>query len=105
MSTLTLLREQIPANRRAYQVTVAIVVAALALLGLLVTLALGFGVSGLGAGLVLAVLVVGFAPGRGSEPLCATPAPRSPTRAAGPATTTWSRASARPPGCPSHGCT
>ena len=41
MSTLHLLREQIAANRRAYQVTVAIVVAALAVLGLLVTLVLG----------------------------------------------------------------
>ena len=62
-----LLREQIAANRRAYQVTVAIVVAALALLGLLVTLVLGLGVSGLGAGLGLAVLVVGFAPGLGER--------------------------------------
>jgi hypothetical protein len=70
LSTLTLLREQITANRRAYQVTVAIVVAALALFGLLVTLALGWG----------------------SGPPCATPAPRSPTRPAGPATPTWSRA-------------
>ena len=52
MSTLTLLREQIAANRRAYQVTVAILVATLALLGLLVTLALGLGVTGLGAGLL-----------------------------------------------------
>ena len=51
MSTLDLLREQIAANRRAYQVTVAIVVAALALFGLLVTLALGLGVTGLGVGL------------------------------------------------------
>ena len=38
MSTLHLLREQIAANRRAYQLTVAIVVAGLALFGLLVTL-------------------------------------------------------------------
>ena len=67
MSTLDLLREQIAANRRAYQVTVAIVVAALSLFGLLVTLALGLGVSGLGAGLGLAVLVVGFAPGVGER--------------------------------------
>jgi heat shock protein HtpX len=67
LSTLTLLREQIAANRRAYQVTVAIVVATLALLGLLVTLALGLGVTGLGAGLGLAVLVVGFAPGLGER--------------------------------------
>jgi heat shock protein HtpX len=67
LSTLALLREQIAANRRAYQVTVAIVVAALALFGLLVTLALGLGVSGLGAGLGLAVLVVGFAPGLGER--------------------------------------
>jgi heat shock protein HtpX len=67
LSTLHLLREQIAANRRAYQVTVAIVVAALALLGLLVTLVLGLGVSGLGAGLGLAVLVVGFAPGIGER--------------------------------------
>jgi heat shock protein HtpX len=63
LSTLALLREQIAVNRRAYQVTVAIVVAAPAVAGLLVTLALGLGVSGLGAGLGLAVLVVGFAPG------------------------------------------
>lgn len=67
MSTLHLLREQIAANRRAYQVTVAIVVAGLALLGLLVTLALGLGVSGLGAGLGLAVLVVALAPGLGER--------------------------------------
>jgi len=67
LSTLTLLREQIAANRRAYQVTVALVAAALALLGLLVTLALGLGVTGLGAGLGLAVLVVGFAPGLGER--------------------------------------
>jgi Zn-dependent protease with chaperone function len=60
-------QEQAADNRRAYQVTVAVVVTALALFGLLVTLALGFGVSGLGAGLVLAVLVVGFAPGRGER--------------------------------------
>ena len=62
-----LLREQIAANRRAYQFTVAIVVAVLALLGLLVTLVLGLGVTGLGAGLGLAVLVVGFAPGVGER--------------------------------------
>jgi heat shock protein HtpX len=43
VSTLVLLREQIAANRRAYQVTVALLVAALALAGLLVTLALGLG--------------------------------------------------------------
>jgi heat shock protein HtpX len=67
LSTLHLLREQIAANRRAYQVTVAIVVAGLALLGLLVTLALGLGVSGLGAGLGLAVLVVALAPGLGER--------------------------------------
>ena len=91
MSTLGLLREQIAANRRAYQLTVAIVVAGLALFGLLVTLVfglgvsglgaglglavfgllvtlvLGLGVSGLGAGLGLAVLVVGFAPGMGER--------------------------------------
>jgi heat shock protein HtpX len=67
LSTLVLLREQIAANRRAHQVTVAIVVAALAVAGLLVTLALGLGVSGLGAGLGLAVLVVGFAPGIGER--------------------------------------
>ncbi|HET8788682.1 MAG TPA: hypothetical protein VFO47_08030, partial [Actinomycetes bacterium] len=67
MSTLVLLREQIAANRRAYQVTVAVVVAALALFGLLVTLVLGLGVSGFGAGLGLAVLVVGFAPGVGER--------------------------------------
>jgi heat shock protein HtpX len=67
LSTLSLLREQIAGNRRAYQVTVAIVVAALAVFGLLVTLALGLGVSGLGIGLGLAVLVVGFAPGLGER--------------------------------------
>ena len=67
MSTLVLLREQIAANRRAYQVTVAIVVVGLALFGLLVTLALGLGVSGLGAGLGLAVLVVALAPGLGER--------------------------------------
>jgi heat shock protein HtpX len=67
LSTLELLREQIAANRHAYQVTVAVVVAGLAVGGLLVTLALGLGVSGLGAGLGLAVLVVGFAPGLGER--------------------------------------
>ena len=56
MSTLHLLREQIAANRRAYQVTVAIVVAGLALLGLLVTLALGLGVTGAFLGTGLSVL-------------------------------------------------
>jgi Zn-dependent protease with chaperone function len=60
-------QEQVAANRRAYRACVALVYGALGLLGLLVTLALGFGVSGLGAGLVLAVLVVGFAPGRGER--------------------------------------
>jgi heat shock protein HtpX len=67
LSTILLLREQITANRRAYQVTVALLVAALALFGLLVTLLLGLGVSGLGAGLGLAVLVVAFAPGVGER--------------------------------------
>src|SRR5215203_438872 len=67
LSTLHLLREQIAANRRAYQVTVAIVVVGLALFGLVVTLALGLGVSGLGAGLGLAVLVVALAPGLGER--------------------------------------
>jgi heat shock protein HtpX len=67
LSTLALLREQIAANRRAYQVTAAIVVVGLALFGLLVTLAFGLGVSGLGAGLGLAVLVVGLAPGLGER--------------------------------------
>jgi heat shock protein HtpX len=62
LSTLALLREQIAANRRAYQVTVALVVAGLAAFGLLVTLVLGLGVGGLGAG-----LVVGFAPGLGER--------------------------------------
>jgi heat shock protein HtpX len=67
LSALVLLREQIAANRRAYQVTVALLVVGLAIFGLLVTLALGLGVSGLGAGLGLAVLVVGFAPGVGER--------------------------------------
>jgi heat shock protein HtpX len=67
LSTLDLLREQIAANRRAYQLVVAVVAGGLALLGLLVTLVLGLGVSGLGAGLGLAVLVVGFAPGVGER--------------------------------------
>ncbi|HET8787453.1 MAG TPA: M48 family metalloprotease [Actinomycetes bacterium] len=67
MSTLVLLREQIAANRRAYQLVVAVVAGGLALLGLLVTLVLGLGVSGLGAGLGLAVLVVGLAPGLGER--------------------------------------
>jgi heat shock protein HtpX len=67
LSTLDLLREQIAANRRAYQMVVALVVAGLAVFGLLVTLVLGLGVSGLGAGLGLAVLVVGFAPGVGER--------------------------------------
>ncbi|HEX8132410.1 MAG TPA: hypothetical protein VF880_03125, partial [Actinomycetes bacterium] len=63
MSAVALLREQTAANRRAYQLSVALLAAGLALFGLLVTLALGLGVGGLGAGLGLAVLVVGFAPG------------------------------------------
>jgi heat shock protein HtpX len=67
LSTILLLREQIAANRRAYQAVVALVVVALALFGLLVTLVLGLGVSGLGAGLGLAVLLVGFAPGLGER--------------------------------------
>jgi heat shock protein HtpX len=61
------LREQIAANRRAYQATFALVIAGLALFGLLVTLAFGLGAGGLGAGLGLAVLVVGFAPGLGER--------------------------------------
>ena len=65
MSTVALLQEQTTANRRAYQLCVALLVAGLALFGLLVTLAFGLGVGGLGAGLGLAVLVVGFAPGVG----------------------------------------
>jgi heat shock protein HtpX len=67
LSTVALLREQIAANRRAYQLCVALLVVGLALFGLLVTLAFGLGVGGLGAGLGLAVLVVGFAPGVGED--------------------------------------
>jgi heat shock protein HtpX len=67
LSTVVLLREQIAANRRAYQLCVALLVGGLAVFGLLVTLALGLGVGGLGAGLGLAVLVVGFAPGVGER--------------------------------------
>jgi heat shock protein HtpX len=67
LSAVALLREQTAANRRVYQLSVALLVAALALFGLLVTLALGLGVGGLGAGLGLAVLVVGFAPGIGER--------------------------------------
>jgi heat shock protein HtpX len=67
LSAVVLLREQIAANRRAYQRCVALLVAGLALFGLLVTLLLGLGVGGLGAGLGLAVLVVGFAPGVGER--------------------------------------
>ena len=92
MSTLVLLREQIAANRRAYQVTVAIVVVGLALFGLLVTLALGLGVSGLGAGLGLAVLVVALAPGLGERAALRDAGAEPPTPPAGRATTTWSRA-------------
>jgi heat shock protein HtpX len=67
LSAVALLREQIAANRRAYQLCVALLVAGLALFGLLVTLVFGLGVGGLGAGLGLAVLVVGFAPGVGED--------------------------------------
>jgi heat shock protein HtpX len=67
LSAVALLREQTAANRRAYQLSVALLVAGLAVFGLLVTLALGLGVGGLGAGLGLAVLVVGFAPGVGER--------------------------------------
>jgi len=67
LSAVALLREQTAANRRVYQLSVALLVAGLALFGLLVTLALGLGVGGLGAGLGLAVLVVGFAPGVGER--------------------------------------
>jgi heat shock protein HtpX len=67
LSAVALLREQTAANRRVYQLSVALLVAGLALFGLLVTLALGLGVGGLGAGLGLAVLVVGFAPGIGER--------------------------------------
>ena len=67
MSAVALLREQTAANRRVYQLSVALLVAGLAVFGLLVTLALGLGVGGLGAGLGLAVLVVGFAPGVGER--------------------------------------
>jgi heat shock protein HtpX len=67
LSAVALLREQTAANRRVYQLSVALLVAGLAVFGLLVTLALGLGVGGLGAGLGLAVLVVGFAPGVGER--------------------------------------
>jgi heat shock protein HtpX len=67
LSAVVLLHDQIGANRRAYQVCVALLVGGLAVFGLLVTLALGLGVGGLGAGLGLAVLVVGFAPGMGER--------------------------------------
>jgi heat shock protein HtpX len=67
LSAVALLREQTATNRRAYQLIVALLVAGLALFGLLVTLALGLGVGGLGAGLGLAVLAVGFAPGVGER--------------------------------------
>jgi len=71
LSAVVLLREQIAANRRAYQRCVALLVGGLALFGLLVTLVLGLGVGGggggFGAGLGLAVLVVGFAPGVGER--------------------------------------
>jgi heat shock protein HtpX len=67
LSAVALLREQIAANRRAYQLCIALLVVGLALFGLLVTLVFGLGVGGLGAGLGLAVLVVGFAPGVGED--------------------------------------
>jgi heat shock protein HtpX len=67
LSAVALLREQIAANRRAYQRCIALLVVGLALFGLLVTLVFGLGVGGLGAGLGLAALVVGFAPGVGED--------------------------------------
>jgi heat shock protein HtpX len=67
LSKVAVLQEQIAANRRAYQVCVALVVAALALLGLLLALPFGRWLVGLLAGLAAAALLVGLAPGAGER--------------------------------------
>jgi heat shock protein HtpX len=67
LSTPARVQEQIAANRRAYAACVALVVGVLGLLGLLASLAAGLGVVGLGFGLGVAVLLLGFAPGLGER--------------------------------------
>jgi heat shock protein HtpX len=67
LSTPARLQEQLAANRRAYAVCVALVLAVLGLLGLLASLAARLGVVGLGFGLGVAVLVLGLAPGLGER--------------------------------------
>ncbi len=68
-STITMGRveEEAAANRRRYQLLATVVVVALALIGTLVALPFGAWPTGLGAGLAVAILLVGFAPGLGER--------------------------------------
>jgi heat shock protein HtpX len=67
LSKLAVLQEQIAANRRAYQACVALVVAGLALLGLLLALPFGGWLVGLLVGLVAGALLVWLAPRAGER--------------------------------------
>ncbi len=61
------LEEETAANRRRYQLVTTVVFVALALLGTLVALPFGAWPVGLGIGLAVAVLLMGFAPGLGER--------------------------------------
>lgn len=61
------LDEETAANQRRYQLVAAVVVVALAAVGALIALAFGAWSIGLGAGIAVGVLLVGFAPGVGER--------------------------------------
>ncbi len=61
------LDEETAANQRRYQLVAAVVVIALAVVGALIALAFGAWSIGLGAGIAVGALLVGFAPGVGER--------------------------------------
>jgi heat shock protein HtpX len=69
LSTIAMRRldEETAANQRRYQLVASVVVAALAIAGALIALAFGAWPIGLGAGIVVGVLLVAFAPGVGER--------------------------------------